>query len=92
LITVLGDETSCGLVDKQQQFEETCCLLLQDKNCPLNEGSRFFETLVPIYQTVQRHSPEDSNLDAHQRENLKSLSPLGIAATVWPIVLAPDDR
>jgi hypothetical protein len=31
----------------------------------------FLKMLVPIYQTIWRYIPEDSDLDAHQRENLK---------------------
>jgi hypothetical protein len=30
---------------------------------PEDRGSRFSETLVPIYQTIRHHIPEDYNLE-----------------------------
>jgi hypothetical protein len=39
---------------------------------PMMEAVSTSETLVNFYQTTRRYSPEDSNLHAHRRENLKS--------------------
>jgi hypothetical protein len=36
------------------------------------EAARTSETLVNFYQTTRRYNPEDSQLRAHRRENLKS--------------------
>jgi hypothetical protein len=36
------------------------------------EAATTSETLVNFYQTTRRYNPEDSDLRAHRRENLKS--------------------
>jgi hypothetical protein len=56
--------TSCSLVEAYQRFRGPCCLHRQ--------GGESSETLVNFYQTTRCYNPEDSNLRAHRRENLKS--------------------
>jgi hypothetical protein len=36
------------------------------------EAARTSETMVNFYQTTRRYNPEDSHLQTHRRENLKS--------------------
>jgi hypothetical protein len=36
------------------------------------EAARTSETLVKLYQTTRCYNPEDSHLNTHRRENLKS--------------------
>jgi hypothetical protein len=61
------------------------------------ETARSSETPVIIYQTTQRHTPENRNLYCHRRESLKSRNPepiksLFIASRVATPYLNSSDR
>jgi hypothetical protein len=51
-------------------FETTEQILIKPSS--LKEAWGSSETTSPIYQTKQRHIPEDSNQHIHQRKNLQS--------------------
>jgi protein subunit release factor A len=55
----------CNLVDVYQRFRSACYLHNQG-----DESSS--ETSVNFYQTTRRYNPEDSRLQTHRCENLKS--------------------
>jgi hypothetical protein len=52
--TAFWEMTQCSLVSGHQRFGEMYRLEMAE--------ARFYETLVPTYQTTRRHIPEDNNL------------------------------
>jgi hypothetical protein len=58
---------------------EDGCLLI----ALMMEAARTSKTLVNFYQTTRRYKPEDSQLRAHRRENLKSYLCLLWSCGLW---------
>jgi hypothetical protein len=51
------------------------------------EAADSSEMLVPIYQTVWHHIPEDNNLDVHCHENLISHATLDVLNIIFPFLI-----
>jgi hypothetical protein len=60
------DDTTCNLVEICLRFEGICGLHIQDRSHLQTEVIGFCEALLHFYQTIRRHTSEDSNLHTEE--------------------------
>jgi hypothetical protein len=63
--------TACNLVEICWRFRDACCLHLRAISVTM-EAARTFKSLVNLYQSKRRYSPEESHLFTCRHEKMQS--------------------